>query len=73
ARESARWTSMELEASPGRAPADALARFSIPQDVRQRLARMLTMGSSIVVTDRGLGADTTPKGTDFIVVTNGGG
>lgn len=70
ARESARWTAIELESSPG-GGADALARFAIPQEVRQRLARMLTTGSSIVVTERGLGQDTTPKGTDFIMVTNG--
>lgn len=72
ANQSARWTAMELERASGRGPADALARFAIPPDVKQRLARMLTQGSSIVVTDRGLGQDTTPKGTDFIVVTDAG-
>lgn len=61
---------MVIESGGGANAAEAVARFSIPQDVTARVARMLTPGSSIVVTDRGLGQDTTPHGSDFIVVTN---
>lgn len=67
---SASWTAMALEGGAGASAAEAVARFAIPPDVAARVARMLTPGSSIVVTDRGLGQDTTPHGSDFIVVTN---
>lgn len=69
--QTARWTSMELERAAGPAAADAFSRFALPDETRQRLGRMLTQGSSIVITDRGFGDDTAPKGgTDFIVVTS---
>ncbi|MFN3889514.1 MAG: L,D-transpeptidase family protein [Beijerinckiaceae bacterium] len=68
--QTARWTAMELESGVERGAASAFARFSLPDHVKNRIARMLTPGSSIAITDRGLGPDTTPKGTDFIVLTN---
>ena len=49
-------------------PADALARIDIPQDAIDRISAMIVPGSSLVVSDQGLGEET-GEGTDFIVVT----
>jgi hypothetical protein len=53
---------------PPQSPADALARIEIPQDVVDHIAEMMVAGSSLIVSDHGLG-DETGEGTDFIVVT----
>jgi hypothetical protein len=50
------------------APQDVLARIEIPQDVIDRISELMVPGSSLVVSDQGLG-DETGGGTDFIVVT----
>ncbi|HUD86239.1 MAG TPA: L,D-transpeptidase [Xanthobacteraceae bacterium] len=50
------------------APQDVLARIEIPQDVIERISELMVPGSSLVVSDQGLG-DETGGGTDFIVVT----
>jgi peptidoglycan hydrolase-like protein with peptidoglycan-binding domain len=47
---------------------DALTRVEIPDDVRQRINEMLTPGSSFAITNDGISKETTPKGTDFIVL-----
>jgi hypothetical protein len=47
----------------------ALNRVNLPDDVRDRLERLLTPGSSMIVSDGGLNPETN-KFTDFIVVTN---
>ena len=47
---------------------DALKRITIPDDVAQRISRMLTPGSSIAISDTGLSGYTGWK-TDFVVVT----
>ncbi len=47
---------------------DALSRIEIPKGVRQRLAEMLTPGSSLAITNDGISRETTPKGSDFIVL-----
>lgn len=47
---------------------DALTRVEIPDDVRQRINEMLTPGSSFAITNDGISRETTPKGTDFIVL-----
>lgn len=47
---------------------DALGRIVIPEDVRYRLSRMLTPGSSLALTNDGISRETTPKGTDFVVL-----
>ena len=52
---------------PPQTPAAALARIDIPQDVIDHIAAMMVPGSSLVVSDQGLG-DETGEGTDFIVV-----
>jgi peptidoglycan hydrolase-like protein with peptidoglycan-binding domain len=49
--------------------AAALERITLPADVRNRLERMLTPGSSIIISDGGLNPETN-KFTDFIVTMN---
>jgi hypothetical protein len=56
------------ELPPPLTPAQALARIDIPQDVIDRIAELMVPGSSLVVSDQGLG-DETGEGTDFVVVT----
>jgi len=55
----------------GLSAAQALNRVDIPEDIRRRLSRLLTPGSSLVITDNGLGRENN-KGTDFVVVTHNG-
>jgi hypothetical protein len=50
---------------------EALERVQITPEVRDRIAAMITPGSSLVISDKGLGGETSPKGgTDFIVLTH---
>jgi hypothetical protein len=49
-------------------PADALGRIEIPQDVIDQIDALMVPGSSVIVSDQGLGEET-GEGTDFIVVT----
>jgi hypothetical protein len=49
-------------------PAQAFARIEIPPEVHDAIAQMIIPGSSIIISDQGLG-DETGEGTDFIVVT----
>lgn len=56
------------ELPPPQSPAQALARIIIPQDVIDHVSEMMVPGSSLVVSDHGLGEET-GEGTDFIVVT----
>ena len=55
-------------AEPASTPQEALARIEIPQDVIDQIADMIVPGSSLIVSDQGLGEET-GEGTDFIVVT----
>ncbi len=55
------------EAAP-ETPQQALARIQIPQDVIDQISHLIVPGSSLIVSDQGLGPET-GKGTDFIVVT----
>jgi L,D-transpeptidase catalytic domain len=48
-------------------PQEVLARVDIPPDVIERISQMIVPGSSLVVSDQGLGEET-GRGTDFIVV-----
>jgi hypothetical protein len=50
-------------------PAEALARIQIPQDIIDRISAMILPGSSLIVSDQGLGEET-GEGTDFVVVTS---
>ena len=47
---------------------EALARLDIPQDVIDQIQALMVPGSSLVVSDQGLGPET-GEGTDFIIVT----
>ena len=53
---------------PVQTPAEALARIDIPQDVIEQISEMIVPGSSLIVSDQGLGEET-GEYTDFIVVT----
>jgi L,D-transpeptidase catalytic domain len=53
---------------PPQTPAEALARLDIPQDAIDRISALIVPGSSLTVSDQGLGEET-GEGTDFIVVT----
>ncbi len=55
-------------AMPTETPAQALDRIGIPQDVIDQISQLIVPGSSLVVSDHGLGPET-GSGTDFIVVT----
>ena len=59
----------EMPASPRpSSPAQVLARIEIPPEVIEAISQMILPGSSLIVSDQGLG-DETGEGTDFIVVT----
>lgn len=49
-------------------PQEALSRIQIPQDVINQISQLIVPGSSLVVSDQGLGPET-GRGTDFIVVS----
>ena len=52
---------------PTQNPAEALARIEIPQDTIDRISQMIAPGSSLTLSDQGLG-DETGEGTNFVVV-----
>ncbi|MEF0939128.1 L,D-transpeptidase family protein [Rhizobium sp. BR 362] len=49
----------------------ALDRITIPDDVRRKIEDLLTAGSSLTISDTGIGPET-GNGTDFITITNRG-
>jgi lipoprotein-anchoring transpeptidase ErfK/SrfK len=52
--------------SPAQTPQQALARIEIPQDIIDRISDLIIPGSSLIISDQGLGGET-GEGTDFIV------
>jgi hypothetical protein len=50
------------------AAADALDRIELPQEALERITPLMVPGSSLLISDQGLGGET-GKETDFIVVT----
>ncbi len=54
--------------TPPQNPAAVLARIDIPQETIDYISQLMIPGSSLVVSDQGLGEET-GEGTDFIVVT----
>lgn len=54
---------------PAESPEQVLARIEIPQDVIDQISELMVPGSSLVVSDEGLGPET-GQGTDFIVITH---
>lgn len=74
-----RWTSLSMPpphkrgASPGEKTASAVAaldRIEIPQAVRERISDVVAPGSSLIISDEPLHAETS-TGTDFIVIMSG--
>ncbi len=59
---------VEESQPPPETPQQALARIDIPQDIIDQISRLIVPGSSLIVSDQGLGPET-GSGTDFIVVT----
>ena len=57
-----------VDTPPPQTPREALARIEIPQPVIDRISELMVAGSSLVVSDQGLGEET-GQGTDFVVVT----
>ncbi len=53
---------------PSSSAEEALGRIDIPQATRDRINRILTPGSSLAITNDGISKETTPEGTDFIVL-----
>jgi L,D-transpeptidase catalytic domain len=58
----------EAVAPPPQTPSQILARIDIPADAMDAISELFVPGSSLVVSDQGLGGET-GEGTDFIVVT----
>jgi hypothetical protein len=56
------------ELPPPQTPAEALARIDVPQSAIDYISQLMVPGSSLIVSDQGLG-DETGDGTGFIVVT----
>lgn len=54
--------------APAETPTQAVARIEIPQDVLDQISELMVPGSSLIVSDQGLGEET-GEGTNFIVVT----
>ncbi len=54
--------------APAETPQQALAREEIPQDALDLISELMVPGSSLIVSDQGLGEET-GEGTNFIVVT----
>ncbi len=57
-----------VERAPAMTALQALDRFEIPGHVRTRVSDILTPGSSMVITDKGISHET-GEGTDFVVLT----
>jgi len=60
------WMVVTVAGESGADPRAVLDRITIPDEVRARIHELLTPGSSMVISDAGLGRET-GKGTDFIV------
>ncbi len=56
---------------PPQTPQQALARIDIPQDAIDQISQLMIPGSSLIISDQGLG-DETGEGTDFIVAIRDG-
>jgi lipoprotein-anchoring transpeptidase ErfK/SrfK len=60
-----RWS--VVSASPKTSAAAALDRITIPPEAMERVSELMSAGSSLIISDQGLGSETGP-GTDFVVV-----
>ena len=57
-----------VEVFPPQTAAQALDRIHIPEEAASRIGEILVPGSSLVISDQGLGPET-GLGTEFIVLT----
>ena len=62
----ANWTALSLSGDEAANAETALSRISLSATIRRRISDLLTPGSTLVISDHGLGRET-GKGTDFIV------
>ncbi len=58
----------EEYSQPASSAERALERVNLPEELRQRISKLITPGSTIVIADRGFSRET-GKGTDFIILT----
>jgi hypothetical protein len=58
----------QLDVKPPQTAREALDRIEIAQDVRDRISELMIPGSSLIISDSGLGPET-GKYTEFIVLT----
>jgi hypothetical protein len=61
-------TAQAADTKPASSAADALDRIKLPQEAIDRISEILSPGSSLVISDNGLGGET-GRATEFIVVT----
>jgi hypothetical protein len=61
-------TESQRPVSPRQAAVDALDRIELPQEALERIIPLVVPGTSLLISDQGLGGET-GKDTDFIVVT----
>jgi hypothetical protein len=62
----------EEQSSSLNAADHALDRITIPDDARRQIEDLLNAGSSLTISDTGIGPET-GDGTDFITITKNGG
>jgi hypothetical protein len=60
------WQAITVGAETEINPTEALKRVEIPDELRDRVSAALTPGSTLIISDEGVGRET-GKGTDFIV------
>ncbi|EJB03230.1 hypothetical protein Rleg9DRAFT_2060 [Rhizobium leguminosarum bv. trifolii WSM597] len=63
-------TNQESSIVSGRPIARSLSRITIPEETRRRIEALIAPGSTLTISDTGLGRDT-GEGTDFITITRG--
>jgi hypothetical protein len=59
---------VEVVAGPAATATQALERVNIPQEAIDRISELMSPGSSLIISDKGISGET-GKGTDFIVLT----
>ena len=59
---------LQVDSPPPQRPQQALARVEVPQDAAAQISQLIVPGSSLIISDEGLGEET-GEGTDFVVVT----
>ncbi|EJT07118.1 L,D-transpeptidase family protein [Rhizobium sp. CCGE 510] len=63
-------TNQESSIVTGRPIARSLTRITIPEETRRRIDALIAPGSTLTISDTGLGRET-GEGTDFITITRG--